>query len=434
MKYLVAGKCPPIQGGVSRETWAACENLAIAGNQVSLVTNASSVEPNFRQNLTPNDLHRVFGEKGQGSVKVIDIGSINSSGIIPDSSMGLTRMIGALLEECEILKPDLLFGYYLEPYGVAIGVVWRMTGIPYVLMHAGSDIGRLRHLPNIGPTFKLTVEGCTAMLTTQPTSRLANDLSCLGVASSQLHLLGPSCLEKEFYLENSPADLLSVDDSESRFPLCNYRADMTELLSELDGNQLTGTVYGVLGKIHPAKCNLEIVGALELLLSRGKELSVLACVGGYNEHLKLWLEKINGTKYLRKRIRIIPLVAPWRVPDVLNVCDGIFFLEHGFDLEYHSSRLPLEILARRKVMLLSTSSASTLPFFSFLQSKENCLLVDEPRDVEALAEACSFVCDEKKRESIVRNSEQVREIVLKRIGVVNRVSAALLSISHGKIL
>lgn len=425
MKILVSGKIPPIQGGVSRENWAACEQLARLGHLITIVTNAKSVEINFKQNLTSSDKDRIYKNDCGTGVNVFDIGKIKNCGIIPKSDFNNTRLVGALLEKYEEMQPDLIFGYYLEPYGVAAATVAKMTNCPYVLMHAGSDIGRFRQLPNVNIAFKFFAKDCLKFFTTSQTERLSFDLNAIGLNSEKLKILGPSCLEEEYSSHPLKADF-ALQPFSSNYDSEEYEGSfIPEILAPLENNILSGKIFGILGKIHPTKCSSQIIDALENLLENGNDVSLLACVGGYTEHLTEWFNKILSTTLLKHKTKIIPLMAPWNVPSFIDCCDSVFFLEHNFDLEYHSSRLPLEIIARNKVPILSKQAAKQLPFFPMLEHEENCLIVCNPLNTHEIAQLCLIVCNNEKYERMRANVENIKNRILNRIGNINRIAKAI---------
>ncbi len=49
MRILLAGKYPPIQGGVSRMVWSNCQDLVDNGLQVDVVTNAFDFSDNIKR-------------------------------------------------------------------------------------------------------------------------------------------------------------------------------------------------------------------------------------------------------------------------------------------------------------------------------------------------------------------------------------------------
>ncbi len=51
MKICIVGKYPPIQGGVSAQTYWAARGLAERGHQVYVVTNAADAEDAYRIHL-----------------------------------------------------------------------------------------------------------------------------------------------------------------------------------------------------------------------------------------------------------------------------------------------------------------------------------------------------------------------------------------------
>ncbi len=78
MRICAVVKSPPIQGGVSTQTFWLARALAQAGHHVSVVTNASEVEAAYRLWIPPGDERMLEGDFGSGSV------SVRFSGLHPE--------------------------------------------------------------------------------------------------------------------------------------------------------------------------------------------------------------------------------------------------------------------------------------------------------------------------------------------------------------
>src|SRR5205807_6967263 len=71
MKVLVIGKFPPIEGGVSAQTYWFCTALAQRGHQIEVITDAAEVEDEYRIWLRRDDLKRLNASyEGGGQVRV----------------------------------------------------------------------------------------------------------------------------------------------------------------------------------------------------------------------------------------------------------------------------------------------------------------------------------------------------------------------------
>lgn len=66
MRICIVGKYPPIEGGVSAQTYWAARGLAERGHEVFVVTNAAEVEPAFRIQLEPGDISFLQSEFPNG--------------------------------------------------------------------------------------------------------------------------------------------------------------------------------------------------------------------------------------------------------------------------------------------------------------------------------------------------------------------------------
>src|SRR4051812_13579617 len=107
MKLLMLGKCPPIQGGVSWQTFCTCRELARRGHEVHLLTNAEEVEPGFRQVFLGADAEFATGQHQRGLYRH-DLVPLTSFGHIPHSPAYGSRLFGKALELARSVRPDLI--------------------------------------------------------------------------------------------------------------------------------------------------------------------------------------------------------------------------------------------------------------------------------------------------------------------------------------
>ena len=80
--------------------------------------------------------------------------TIDPYAYIPWAPPYLSQLLGRGLEECNRATPDVLVGWYFEPYGVAASLLGQILGKPVVLRHAGSDLGRLSKHPDLRPLYR----------------------------------------------------------------------------------------------------------------------------------------------------------------------------------------------------------------------------------------------------------------------------------------
>lgn len=124
-------KFPPIQGGISAQTFWMAKGLAEKGAAVHVVTNANSVEPEYYINDQISELPQN-----------LIVHHINSDipWHIPCSPLYVPGLLDKAMEIVGDNHIDLIDTNYLIPYGIVGYLLSSLTGIPYVLRHGGSDI------------------------------------------------------------------------------------------------------------------------------------------------------------------------------------------------------------------------------------------------------------------------------------------------------
>ena len=155
MRIALIGKYPPIEGGVSMHHYWYAHALAALGHQIHVVTNAREVEAPFRMFMRPEDWQRC--EKtysGGGYVRVHWTDPYDASQRhVPWHNPYATKLASLAIQVVQEHSLELIFSYYLEPYGVAGHLAAEMTGQPHVIKHAGSDAGRLLLHPQMGTLY-----------------------------------------------------------------------------------------------------------------------------------------------------------------------------------------------------------------------------------------------------------------------------------------
>ncbi|MDD5475803.1 MAG: glycosyltransferase [Syntrophales bacterium] len=129
---IYISKYPPLEGGIASKTFWLTNALARSGHSIHIVTDAADV-----------DAHLAI-QDGDLSPETAGIRIHRADQAVPwhipnDKHHSISLLDKALQATTEN-KPDLIVGGYLVPYGIIASLVSRLTGIPYVLMHGGSDI------------------------------------------------------------------------------------------------------------------------------------------------------------------------------------------------------------------------------------------------------------------------------------------------------
>lgn len=135
-------KYPPLEGGIASKTFWLTNALARSGHTIHVVTDAAGVDAHLtiqEGDLTP-DTPGIRIHRADQAVPWH----------IPNDKHHSISLLDKALQASSENKPDLIVGSYLTPYGIIASLLSRLTGIPYVLMHGGSDIHKFL-LKNVWP-------------------------------------------------------------------------------------------------------------------------------------------------------------------------------------------------------------------------------------------------------------------------------------------
>lgn len=344
MRVLVIGKFPPIEGGVSAQTYWFCNALAERGHQVDVVTDAAEVEEEYRIWLRRDDLKRLntrYEGGGYVSVRWTRPWDDRVWRHIPAGNPRVTKLVGLAMEAVRSRPVDVIWSYYLEPYGFAASIVSAWTGVPFVLRHAGSDRFHLMGHPDMASCYREVFARADALQ--------AVNADYMGLGVSEEHMArtaGRAYIPQEFTPEATPMCVREALD-ELR------RAGWDGMTNDADpdpGKPIIG-MYGKGGLSKGFGAVLDAVSAEPEL----RDAQVLLVSGGRG--LRAVRDRIES-RGMRDRTWILPFVPHWRIPAFIRSCAVVCALESGFWIPQHSSSLPREIMACGTPMLLSHELAT----------------------------------------------------------------------------
>lgn len=142
MRVCIVSKFPPVEGGIAARTYWQVRRLLDGGHEVAVVTNSGSVEPEYR--IAGCEEHLEWLEREHG-LRLHDVpGPVPWH--VPMSHGYLERMLNELLGVLGSGEWDVIESGYLVPYGIAGHLASKLTGVPHVVRHGGSDIAKfLKH-------------------------------------------------------------------------------------------------------------------------------------------------------------------------------------------------------------------------------------------------------------------------------------------------
>lgn len=376
MKVCLIGKYPPIEGGVSMQTYWMAHGLAERGHQVWVVTNAPDVELPYRMHLDPDDApwyQPVFPSGGEVRVCTTETYRHARMGHIPDGDPVVTKLASRATQVVRAHGCDATFAYYFEPYAVAACLVARWTGIPLIIKHAGSDLDRLMRVPDLATTYQEVLRSADCVLTRAP---LVDRFVTLGVDETRIYPDLPFGLPASvFNPEAPPLDPTSGlslpqewGEGERMDPRCF-----------IDPSQPT---IGIYGKAGPAKGSYDLIAALGDLKRAGTAFNFLAMTNG----LQAPRFRVHLREYgLEECTKVLPFLPHWKVPRFIRACTAVCFLERDFPVAIHGPIIPREVLACGTCLVLSREIAEKQWYRSDLRDQVNVVLVDDPRDHAELA-------------------------------------------------
>lgn len=405
-RILLIGKFPPIQGGVSAQTHTTAFALARNGWIVDVVTNSGCVEGTFRQHLFDDDVDHLTRGVGVGAVLVHQAVQLRNDAYVPWAPPYSDQLFGVgarLLKEAEYAR---IVGWYLQPYGLAAAHLSTMSGIPLVLLHAGSDLGPLSDNPDLASAYSWALKKAKIILTSTFAQHTMQRLSGLGVDPGQLRNIQISALSSEFRKGGKVMDLQRVLSTSSKWfsdlPLPRDCVDAIQEMNQRNISRLDNVpVIGAYGKVGAVKGTGFLLDALDSLVNDGNSFRLQLMVGGRREPLEATYRRVLSSSLLRERTLVLPLVAPWRVPSFLKSCQVVCFLENRFPVALHMPRVPREILASGACLVTTREIADDQPFHESLAHGKNIVIVDDPSDIGLLAKQLSPLLKDPENTHIV---------------------------------
>ena len=406
MRIAIFGKYPPIQGGVSSHTFWLTQALARAGHDVTVLTNAPEVEANFRETFLPGDERRLETSGAGGSVRLVQTTDSTTyrTEYIPMASPFVSKLIGLGLRTLGDRKPDIILGWYFEPFGIAATAVGRALRLPVVIRHAGSDLARLSAHPDLRPAYQWMLKEAAGIFVGR--SQGSHDVICeIMGAEPKRSLSWPLYLvPDEYYTRRRPIDLDQFAGLATAWLKRVWPGDADSHYADVQAERPvpTDTVRIVLyGKVGHSKGNIPLLRALGRLAASGRRFTFLTVSSGWLSHLREHFRELTQHAELQERTWILPPLAPWRMREVVAASHMACFLEHDFAIKTHAPCVPYEVLAAGPCLVCSAEIWEKLIFGQALIPEVNAIRVSNPSDVAQLEETLRALIDDPERAAIV---------------------------------
>lgn len=373
MRVCAIVKYPPIQGGVSAQSYWLCRALAEAGHEVHVVTNADEVEDDYRLVLNADDEAWLEPTFEHGRVRVHRTERLTAKLMhVPQSNPFVDKLAGMATDVVRRYGCEVIYSYYLEPYGVAAHLCSHWTGVPYVVRNAGSDVGRLMNRPGLGTTYREVFRHAHGVCAGSPYPYIG-----MGVRPECIYPgPRPETNARHFNPAVEPLDLNAH--------LAEVVQEHPGLVSNRRPLDPTLPVVGIYGKMGVTKGSYDLLSALGLLRKQGLRFNFVALTRGRG--MASYLEAIEA-EGLSEVTWVLPFVAHWKVARFIRACRAVCFLERDFPIVFHTPTVPREVLSCGTCLILSGEIAAKQPLAEALISGDNLLIVPDPKVHTVLAEA-----------------------------------------------
>lgn len=323
MKICMITKYPPIEGGVSSQTYWLAKALGERGHEVYIVTNAQEVEEEYKEDIE--------NEKDQYQPPNVYIYSTNPSlssntSHIPFSKAYAEKLANIAIEVIEKHDIQIIDSWYLLPYAVSGFLAKIITHKPQIIRHAGSDINRLFDSPYLRILFKSIFKRADAIVTYTDTKEMFLNL---GIPESKLFLNQRIAINTTAFSPDVKLIDLSkyMEKDTKESPVITY-------IGKIAYRSETKGIYELLEACEGIKEEF-----LLLFVGNGKELSKL------QEEVK--------RKGLEARTIFLNFVPPWKVPSIIKKSTCVVLPERDFPIANHTPAIPREVIATGKCLLLS---------------------------------------------------------------------------------
>lgn len=422
MKILFVGKFPPIEGGVSADTYWLVRAMALQGHEVDVLTNASEVDATFRQFLYGTDSLQLETLDG---FRVYSTTPVPYGSYIPFAQPFVTKLIGKGLDLARQVSYDAIITWYFEPYAIAAAVVSAASGVPLFVRHAGSDLGRLSMHPDLRSSYEWIIQSATGLMI----SNEAEFESHFGkVRVDRIPLVRPQ-LPDAFTGPVSPLDITEIRElAQEWFHHSGLSRTLIGDLSDANVGQLgvRKFVIGSYGKVGTTKGSFDLLAALSNLAEGGLDFTFITVSCGHADTLRAYYESILSSKRLAERTVCLPPIAPWRVPRFLALCDLVCFLERDFPISFHGPGIPREVLSSKRCLLCSGEIASKQPYRDRLVHMRNALIVQDPKDHSGLADVIAGAAhDPQRTASIGYQGRRLLDFLNQEMPEVSEVAASI---------
>lgn len=379
MRILVLGKIPPIEGGASNLTFSTCCDLSMVGHIIDVVSDANEVEAEMKEIGIKYKM-----PKNSKKINIHYIKKLDHFYQYPGSNLRSERLFGLASDLISKHNYDLIIGWYMIPYGkisVDLGLIYNIKSL---IVHGGSDLLTLSKHKNLRHTISYILKHSTAIITAN-NRRIHNMLIGFGADNSKIINLNRAFPLPKYITEKSKTlSIKKITEIVQDEIQTNYKSD-TDLqdIFKITSKYRTFSYPTIIlyGKVGEGKKTIEILRILNELKERGLKFNFIGLFCGSRKELYKSLNYfLNNTNLLNRSI-ILPPIAPWLIPSILDKVDIGICSEVSFGVLNHMPILPREMIKFGIVPIVSEDIYKS-PFYKWIIQDEMNALVAHKNDFE----------------------------------------------------
>lgn len=131
-KIVCISKYPPLEGGIAAKTFWLSKALAERGHKIHIITDREDISPEYSIPTFKNELilPNIIVHRPQNKIPWH----------IPNVSDRALELLDLTIQVINKYRVDVIDTGYLIPYGIVGYLTSKITNIPFILRHGGSDI------------------------------------------------------------------------------------------------------------------------------------------------------------------------------------------------------------------------------------------------------------------------------------------------------
>lgn len=280
MPYSIAflSKFPPLEGGIAAKTFWLARGLAQRGHKVHIITH-------------PVSAGREYSIQGAENIPLetanlqIHRPPIELPWHLPEDNEYSLALLDLTVEVIRKHRIQILDSGYLVPYGILANLAKRITGVPYVIRHGGSDLEKFvksNLLPNV---IREAITGADVVITDEVNQVLFESMP------SRLVCHPPYVADEQVFTARSP--------SQPQWRLA------------------------AIGKINHYWQHKGLDHILEIMRELSPQFECLMV--GQGKGISDFQRQVDIEA--NSKIKWRPFVPPWEMPGLLRSLDAVFIFE-----------------------------------------------------------------------------------------------------------